>query len=104
MGWLASQGWGEPQNNAKAAMLWREAGNGGVAVSDYSLAWLYENGAGVPRDTNEAVRLYRRAAQGGIGSAAPRLMWLTLAATPPAGCSRQRSMATHSRNSSLRAC
>jgi TPR repeat protein len=69
LAWLASQGWGEPQNNEKAAQLFREAGNGGLAVADYGLASLYENGDGVPLDADEAMRLYRRAADGGITSA-----------------------------------
>ena len=65
LGWLATQGWGEPQNYGKAANLYRESGDGGVAVSDYGLAFLYENGLGVPHDAREATRLYRRAAGGG---------------------------------------
>src|SRR5664279_4945800 len=69
LGWLAAQGWGEPQNYEKAAALFRESGDGGVAVADYGLAWLYENGVGVPRDAREATRLYRRAADGGTSGA-----------------------------------
>jgi len=34
LAWLAVNGWGEPQNYEKAASLFRESGNGGVALAD----------------------------------------------------------------------
>ena len=54
LAWLAVQGWGEPQNYEKAAALFRESGDGGLALADFGLAALYESGAGVPRDAHEA--------------------------------------------------
>jgi TPR repeat protein len=68
-----SNGYGVPQDDAKAMKLYRLAADYGLAGAQYTLGMHYENGIGVPQDYSEAVKWYRLAADQGHAQAQSNL-------------------------------
>jgi len=54
-----------PQDDQKAAQLYRQAAEAGNLTAMSNLAVLYQNGRGVPQDHAGALRLYRKCAEAG---------------------------------------
>jgi TPR repeat protein len=68
LGQLASAGYGEEQDPAKAAKLYWRAANLGSGEAAYNLGALYGQGRGVPQDPDTALQWYAKA--GELGCAA----------------------------------
>ncbi|CAH9050687.1 Secretory immunoglobulin A-binding protein EsiB [Pseudoalteromonas holothuriae] len=62
-------GHGVPKNLRKAAQLFQDAINTGVADAMFSLAVMHEQGQGVKQDKQKAVELYTRAAKKNLAAA-----------------------------------
>jgi hypothetical protein len=54
-----------PRNLAQAALLFKQACDGTVAVACFELGGLYETGQGVPKDLVRAAALMKQACSGG---------------------------------------
>ena len=69
LGGLYENGWGVPQDFAKAAELYQKAAEAGNTNATYYLGLLYANGQGVPQDYAKAAELYQKAADAGYPDA-----------------------------------
>jgi TPR repeat protein len=73
LGWLYETGIGVPRDIDRAARLFRQAAEAGVAEAQYALAVMLQTGVGQSRDTVQAERWLRRAAAQGYPQALQKL-------------------------------
>ena len=73
---LYFEGWGVPEDQSRAAELYRQAATQDHASSHYSLGRMYENGWGVDTDPETARKWYTSAAELGDPEAQGRLGYL----------------------------
>jgi hypothetical protein len=62
---MYQQGYGVPENNAKAANWFRQAAEQGLASAQYNLGVMYQHGTGVAKDEIEGLAWFILAAASG---------------------------------------
>ena len=66
---MYANGWGVPQDYARAVAWYKKAAEQGDASAQFGLGFMYFNGWGVPQDYARAIAWYKKAAEQGDASA-----------------------------------
>ena len=76
LGYMYANGYGVPEDDAKAVYSWRKAAEREFAEAQHNLGVMYSHGDGVPEDDAQAAHWYRMAAEQGVVNAQYNLGWV----------------------------
>jgi hypothetical protein len=76
LGYMAEEGWGQPQNYAEALSWYYKAADHGSDEAQENIGYMFQHGTGVPTDYAKAMSWFDQAAEQGNGDAENQLGWM----------------------------
>jgi TPR repeat protein len=76
LGYMAEQGWGQPQNSAEALSWYYKAAEHGNGQAQENIGYMFQHGTGVKTDYVQAMSWFKKAAAIGNGDAENQLGWM----------------------------